>query len=422
MRFVFYDRIFLNNNQFEITQQLIRFLVKPLVPFKTLTWRFNFTLNKRLAISSWAQARLTLPYLKPVEIRQTQRSLKLHSVKNTLQVSDVLDWGFFFPLSMYNSNDVSATFKAAEHVPLPQVNPEKTVKGVAARLFFEKRRRVLRKRYNNSLCRFSGFSSTNKADIKLARVLKRVSGNTGGRNSKPLKSPIRQSSNFSTQRLLPSNWTKATFAPFATPKVAGWDCTQNLIQVRLRPGLSNIWRDCRALFVHHRRLKLFRQKRLTNYITLTRHVAGFNLIKLLTLSVGWVSKNSNLMYGDFFSGEASWNQIYRGRWFLNGRAVLNPFFQLYAGDVLILQKYTSDAPCISYSFSFNLNRKWKNWGWLAAWRRPDICKTPWYLEVDELTNTVTILTLPQKVSDFDPVTAQLAPFLTYRMYNWKYTT
>lgn len=43
--------------------------------------------------------------------------------------------------------------------------------------------------------------------------------------------------------------------------------------------------------------------------------------------------------------------------------------------------------------------------------------TPWYLEVDELTRTVTVLATPASLNDFDPTLWQTFPFLTQRMLN-----
>ena len=91
----------------------------------------------------------------------------------------------------------------------------------------------------------------------------------------------------------------------------------------------------------------------------------------------------------------------RGAW-VNGRLARNPFFQLYRGDRVSLGQAQGDHPR-------------RDLEWLAP-----LATAPspaW--EVDGLTRAVTIVAEPTPAGR-RPLLSRPLPFLTFRMYNWKY--
>lgn len=99
------------------------------------------------------------------------------------------------------------------------------------------------------------------------------------------------------------------------------------------------------------------------------------------------------------SGLGSAAGLALGAW-VNGRLVRNPFFQVYMGDRII--------PGVKGG-GRGRTMLWANQlrtAPLGAW------------EVDGLTRTITIVAEPSV--RLRPQTARPIPFLTFRMYNWKY--
>ena len=90
-----------------------------------------------------------------------------------------------------------------------------------------------------------------------------------------------------------------------------------------------------------------------------------------------------------------------GAW-VNGRLARNPFFQLYRGDRVALGPTPSTHPRRDLDFLAPLQT-----APMAAW------------EVDGLTRAVTIVAEPV-AGQHRPTSALPLPFLTFRMYNWKY--
>jgi len=61
----------------------------------------------------------------------------------------------------------------------------------------------------------------------------------------------------------------------------------------------------------------------------------------------------------------------------------------------------------------------------GLWRprkEPTASVAPWYLEVDDLLKAVILITEPTRTSDIYPFFLRTQPFLTSRLYNWKYVT
>lgn len=151
--------------------------------------------------------------------------------------------------------------------------------------------------------------------------------------------------------------------------------------VQYRPGFMTAWRHFRAVYRTVLETPgLARQHRLTAAIARIRRVAGFAYLRLLELSFGHVSRQSLLGGG--------------GVWRLNGGTCANPFAQLYAGDVL--------------------TRSGARKGTAAYLQgRGD---APSHLEVDELTQSCTLLYEPTRAGQLGSL-ASRAPFLTHRLYN-----
>lgn len=160
-----------------------------------------------------------------------------------------------------------------------------------------------------------------------------------------------------------------------------------LAQVRLKPGLSKVWRLLRLQFCLVWGLRLLRQRRLTNFIEQLQGVAGLNFFRMCALSVGAVIRESGLTPLSPCSG------------FVNGVRAPTPFFQVYEGDRIHVVKEPRPRG--------------------SPWRsKLEGGAAPLEIgEVDGLTRTVTVwgeLPLATKGS------VAVFPFLTFRMYNWKY--
>lgn len=118
-----------------------------------------------------------------------------------------------------------------------------------------------------------------------------------------------------------------------------------------------------------------------------------------------------------------------GAWSLNGRVCVNPFFQVYLGDVLSLTGLTlwsqvthtaGVVPGLLHSL-----RGFGGQGYtpVVPLRGYFNCTdTPSYLEVDELTLSVTLVVEPSLGDLVLGVGQGAGSFLTKRLYNWKYTT
>ena len=165
-------------------------------------------------------------------------------------------------------------------------------------------------------------------------------------------------------------------------------------QVRYKPGLSKAWRTLRLQFCLAWGLPWLRQRRFTNYISQLTHVAGINFFSMCINSVGALVRAAGLAGSSQTLGEQA---------FVNGKRVVNPLFQLYKGDRVSLIK----GPVEKF----------------ARWQRSaEVLITPplrgW--EVDGLTKAVSIF-YEASLSELTALhLTKPLPFLTFRMYNWKY--
>ena len=141
-------------------------------------------------------------------------------------------------------------------------------------------------------------------------------------------------------------------------------------------------------------LPWLRQRRFTNFISQLTHVTGINFFSMCINSVGSLVRVTGLVGAPQTLGEQA---------FVNGQRVCNPLFQLYKGDRVVLIK----APVVKFV-------RWQ--------RNSEVLVTPplrgW--EVDGLARAVSVF--------HEATLCELAalhltkplPFLTFRMYNWKY--
>ena len=163
-------------------------------------------------------------------------------------------------------------------------------------------------------------------------------------------------------------------------------------KVRYKPGLSRAWRLLRLQFCLAWGLPWSRQRRLSNFITQLRGVTGLGFTQMCLCGLGSLVKEAGL---------SSDSGLGRGAW-VNGRLARNPFFQLYRGDRVALGPTGGAHPR-------------RDLEWLAP-----LATAPspaW--EVDGLTRAVTVVAEPTPAGR-RPLLSRPLPFLTFRMYNWKY--
>lgn len=169
---------------------------------------------------------------------------------------------------------------------------------------------------------------------------------------------------------------------------------QPLPQVRYKPGLARAWRLLRLQFCLAWGLPWLRQRRFTNYVTQLAGVTGLGFVQMCLLSAGALIRGSGLL---------PTTEFHPGGIFVNGRRAPTPLLQVYKGDRV-------SVPPMPTGGRHRLPR------WVGA-----VAPRPlegW--EVDALARVVTLWGEPA------PTLAALAqprsplPFLTFRMYNWKY--
>ena len=164
-------------------------------------------------------------------------------------------------------------------------------------------------------------------------------------------------------------------------------------QVRYRPGLARAWRLLRLQFCLAWGLPWARQRRLTRFITQLRGVTGLSFVQMCLGGLGALLKESGL-------GQPG--GLGQGAW-VNGRLSRNPFFQLYKGDRVSLGLAAGTHPRRD-----------------LLWAAPLATAPSPAWEVDGLTRAVTIVAELGLGTGGRPQTSLPLPFLTFRMYNWKY--
>lgn len=349
--------------------------------------------------------------------------------KKPITGPELFDYGFFFPSKKKIINNKKKRFKK-QNKSLRNCNPLfKKILSKKTNLFKTGLATLKKKTLESGLGNLSSPNPTFYKKKKIFSRKKKIYKNVklSDQFSKKVSTKLKgyltgvetYSSLYTGLDYNNTNWqTKKTPSLFNFKKKKINDKT--IQQVRFKPGIATQWRFLRQYFKITRHLKLERQKRVTKFVVLSKGVCGFNLIKSLALSFGWVIKQAALFNITNVNPRSSWEQIYQGFWLLNGTAVYNPFIQLYRGDVIIATKTPIQTLPITKKMRWSLTRKWQLWGLDNIWNKFQYTATPWYLEVDELTKSITLLNEPFKFSDFDPAILEITPFLTYRLYNWKY--
>ena len=198
----------------------------------------------------------------------------------------------------------------------------------------------------------------------------------------------------------------------------------SLVAARFRPGLSTEWRKSRRAFNQAWGLGFMRQHRLTRFILSLRHFWGFSFLRVLSLSLGRLAR---LSYLTLTTAQADLSYSVRGGfWFINGARVNNPFLQVFVGDYfspLTDPSFVSGGAGVLYD-QVSLFRYHRYLQLQALVNSPLALAvdTPAFLEVDELTTTASLLYEPRGGDLFLDPQVGAAPYLTIRMYNWKYTT
>lgn len=192
-------------------------------------------------------------------------------------------------------------------------------------------------------------------------------------------------------------------------------------QVRYKPGFTKYWRYHRLLFrKEYGLVQGFRQHRLTRFLTRFRRVASFSTFRIFQLSPLCLLQQSQLFLGEM--GPCFSNLLKSNAYtfiFLNGVRLTNLHAQLYMGDMLFIS-----GRCTSFDLR---NRAGLGPGYFHdLYSRIKVQvyadDSPSYLEVDELSQSVTILFEPVCWSLYLKRTSLQFPFSTVRLYNWKYIT
>ncbi len=364
----------------------------------------------------------------------------VHSINKSIATDLVLDWGFFFPSIRVGSKGFALR-------NLAQTKTKISLGGI--KRFW----RVLRlgKSYWNDALRFnfsggtsliSKFSNPLGRGINHLKRLRRIGWLkfrlvSNSRLKRSLQSPVRtpllgwlgkKQSRFSpikrrqytlntvfnrrsspihgTKLRVSSSWglTKGSDLRISLPEILTTDSHPRRVLefqpepldftqpvVRYKPGFSTHWRFHRGEF-QKKFLDSFsyRQKRLTKSIIKLRRLASYSYLKAFQLSLSSLVKRSLL------SQNPNSVESIRGGWvFLNGVCCANPYTQLYVGDIIVL---TSNLLAIDHSL---------------------LLDSPSYLEVDELTSSISLVVEPRF---WNSDSSDAFPALTAKCYNWKYIT
>lgn len=190
--------------------------------------------------------------------------------------------------------------------------------------------------------------------------------------------------------------------------------------VRFKPGLLFQWKELRLHFAALSKLKANSHAKITRFVVMQKATTGFAFIKTIALSAFFLLKQASLINNPFLLKGLNFKAIQTSAWVLNGTYMLNPLVQIYPGDILT-------TPTLNYDVTeLSTRTKWAQVRFFRRWklhqRKLNILSTPSYLEVDELTQTVVLLFNPTKLSQLDPSIWSARPFLTHRMLNWKQLT
>jgi hypothetical protein len=163
-----------------------------------------------------------------------------------------------------------------------------------------------------------------------------------------------------------------------------------------------------------------RQRRLTSFFARLRGLGGFGFLRLISLAAGQVLNFSF----SFCLPSASFLTWSLCPWacLLNGAFLVNPFSQVFVGDVLqVFSSCPSSHPSYLSLRQTSLSAFFRG-HFLRGFGLRNTADVPGFLEVDELTFSAVILVEPTISSLLCFALTGPAPFLSFRLYNWKYTT
>lgn len=175
--------------------------------------------------------------------------------------------------------------------------------------------------------------------------------------------------------------------------------------------------------MHTQSIKSMTQESLSKSIMMFKHVCGFRFIKQLTLSLFFLGKQSCLLPWSVYSFTKNQLPTNAVNWSVNGVFINNPMFQVYVGDVIAptlwsIRNVLNNVNEVYHNNSYLI----KSLGFQFRWSFDVTTTTPWYLEVDDLTNSAILIAEPNKTSDIYPVSYFSMPFNSSRLLNWKYKT
>lgn len=198
--------------------------------------------------------------------------------------------------------------------------------------------------------------------------------------------------------------------------------------VKYRPGFFTYWRQYRwQLHQHVPASGGFRQHALSRFVARTRRVSTFSFFYAFTFTPHKVYRHSHLRDLD----QRETLVVRQGgvvgftpTCIVNGVPVQNNLSQLYVGDVVFFLFPSVGGLAASEAGITQAH----TWG-ASYLPEADLTTfvsnqdTPYYLEVDELSQSVVILVQPvgsNPVGSFGGV--ELFAHASYKLYNWKYLT
>ena len=229
------------------------------------------------------------------------------------------------------------------------------------------------------------------------------------------------------------NNNKATAANYVIKK-------KNII-FKIKPGYTVLWRQYRQEYKLITNLSYYRQRRLTNYFLNFKKSNGVAFLKNFEFSVFSILRRSTVFL-DYTLSNVCFNL---GMVFLNGQKLFNKLFQVYVGDRLqVILNYSYLLQFKWFFFFVNLRKirfltkyvkyffNVSNSSLMLRKRLLQFSEKlfkkllylgndiPNYLEVDFMTMLVVVIYDPFLFCEFDPILIFRVPFLSLRLYNWKY--
>lgn len=312
------------------------------------------------------------------------------TLKKQLTAAQVMDFGFFFPGTVYDY----------------YANQD--------RLFFFDPKTVLQDAHFNAQLKFQNKTMTPYKANPLTNKLKinkctQFNHNTTALDAIYENDTIKLTTN--NQRSLNAN----------TPKPS--ENFYIIKQFRFKPGLSIKWREYRRHYISLQRLKIFRQQKLTKYIVTAKRIVGFNTFKQLALSVFYLARLSNLLPFYAFTHTQKQHPLMVSHFLLNNKTVEQPLTQVYIGDVItIAHNISSNLSFFSQNAPMGFGRPvlLKQMGFQYTWKLRNIQPTPWFMEVDDSLGVAILLAEPKALSELPVSLFTTTFFMGIKLLNWKY--